>query len=288
MAKRSTARTTKGTDVAVRDQGQAPAFLQQQASVSGPRGMSLRAEDSLVPLIYVLQAQSPQVLKQRNEYIKGAVAGDVWLRESIEPVVKGEDGIAFQPCFFQIAYVEWQPNRGGFVARHEAWPTDIQQVPHPQNRDKFINVRKSTGNEVVETRYHSGFVIGGKYGLADLIPDGVVMPYVIPLTSTGHQFSRRWTFQMTSTVIPGTNPPVVADAWHRIYHLVTEPKSNNQGDWFSWKINDADWITSEAENERGLRLYTSFASGAQRAAAKETGNSDDASNVEDQAEAAGI
>src|SRR3972149_2403505 len=62
------------------------------------QGISTAPEDNLVPLIYVLQATSPAVKKGDPSRIDGAEAGDFWLRNSSEPIVRGEDGLLFQPC----------------------------------------------------------------------------------------------------------------------------------------------------------------------------------------------
>src|SRR5258708_4431967 len=63
---------------------------------SSPGGLSKDQADNLIPFIYVLQPLSPQVMKGDAARIEGAEAGDIWLRNG--PVIKGEDGMLFQPC----------------------------------------------------------------------------------------------------------------------------------------------------------------------------------------------
>ena len=62
------------------------------------RGVSSSADDNIVPIIYLLQANSPATKKSNPNYVEGAVAGDIWKRNSIHKhLVKGEEGLIFQP-----------------------------------------------------------------------------------------------------------------------------------------------------------------------------------------------
>src|SRR4051812_21319875 len=84
------------------------------------RGVSTAMEDNVVPLIYILQALSPQVQKKKEEYVEGAEPGYIWFRGTKKVV--GEEGIAVVPCYYSKVWIEWMPNRGGFVARHDERP----------------------------------------------------------------------------------------------------------------------------------------------------------------------
>src|SRR5208282_3781755 len=87
------------------------ALLQQYAGA----GTSASPEHNTIPLIYVLQANSPQVAKRNPLYIEEAEAGDFWLRNAANPIVKGDKGLTFQPCHLIWAFTEWKPEREGFV-----------------------------------------------------------------------------------------------------------------------------------------------------------------------------
>src|SRR5262245_29613295 len=100
----ATAESTELTDV----------MTQQEMEAYAGAGLSKAPEDNLIPLIYILQAGSPQAKKGDPDRIEGAEAGDFWLRNAPKPIIKSEDGIWFQLCNVTKCFVEWQPNRGGF------------------------------------------------------------------------------------------------------------------------------------------------------------------------------
>ncbi len=250
-AKEDTALTT--TEEA---SGAAPAFLKERAQ-SG-KGISTKQEDNLVPLIYVLQTNSPQVNKRGADYIEGAEAGDIWLRNAATPIIKGDVGMDFQCCYFSKDWVEWIPrdDGGGFVARHPANNGDkppaelkAEKKPDPKDPNVFKWVLEN-GHELRETRYHVGFVI---------LKRSIILPYVIPLSGTGHSVSRAWMAQMGSKM---TEDGQRYDMWTSIYHIRTKHRTNKKGEWFSFEVRDQGFITTQEEDARGAALHEAFESGA--------------------------
>lgn len=226
-----------------------PAVLGKLFAADAGKGVSSLQEDNLVPLIYILQAQSPQVNKRSPDFIPGAEAGAIWLRNTTAPIVPGETGILFQPCYFSKDWVEWVPrdNGGGFVGRHERCPSDAKKITDPQNPNRVQFICQN-GNEVKETRNHIGLVL----------LDGEALPYVIPMTSSGHTVSRQWMFMMNAKHTSAGRAP----SWACIYRLKTKERSNASGTWFTWDVTDAGWVQTEAEYLRGKELNAAFASGA--------------------------
>jgi len=229
-----------------------PSFLQERISADAGKGVSNLAEDNLVPLIYVLQAQSPQCNKRSPEYVQDAEAGSIWLRNSGLAAVNGEEGVIFQPCYFSKDWVEWVPRTagGGYVGRHDDRPSEAVEKPDPQNPNK-TNWTLPNGNTVVETRYHVGYVIQ---------EDGSAFPYVIPMSSSGHTVSRGWMFLMNGKQMGGARAP----SWACLYRLKTKERTNAAGTWFTWDVTDAGWVQTEAEYNRGADLNEAFASGSKK------------------------
>jgi len=225
-----------------------PAYLAEAMKTDAGKGVSTDAADNLVPLAYVLQGLSPQVDESNPAYISGAKSGDIWLRNYVTPIVKGKDGMLFQPCYFSKDWVEWVPRErgGGFVARHDAKPSDTE------DRDgKFV--RRSTSNEIRETRYHSGFVH----------LDGHCVPFVIPLTSTGHTVSRNWMFAMSQRVdASGKIEPSFCQLWR----LRTQQRSNSKGKWYVFDPSFENYVSVQ-DFSRGRALNAAFAAGEKRAEA---------------------
>jgi hypothetical protein len=228
-----------------------PNFLATTAAEDMGKGTSTAQEDNLVPLIYILQPLSPVVNKKDPNYVEGAEPGAIWLRNSADPVAEGDKGILFQPCYFSKDYVEWVPRNkgGGFVGRHGELPADVKEVRDEQNPNKVKYIRPN-GNEVIETRYHAGFVI----------TDNGPLPYVIPMTSTAHTSSRQWMVMMNGKQLNGKRLP----SWSSIYRLRTKQKTNNAGTWYTWDISDAGYVQSTEEYERGKALFNSFTGGEKK------------------------
>ncbi len=161
----------------------APAFLAEAAERDAGKGVSTAAEDNIIPLVYVLQANSPQCNKRGPEYVEGAVDGAIWLRGSGRPAIDGDVGILVQPCYFFRNFIEWRLPRGnGIAAVHQTMPADAVEKPNPENPKKTL-LMLPNGNHVVEVRNHIVRVF---------LPDGTVLPYSIPFSSTGHTVSRGW------------------------------------------------------------------------------------------------
>lgn len=218
------------------------------------RGVSTAAEDNIIPLIYILQAQSPQALKQKPEYIKGAEAGDIWPRGS-KTLIKGEEeGLPFIPVSFKKTWNEWGAERGdGFFGRHDyvatdenkGRPVDAEWVEDPKKPGKGQWVREN-GHVLVETREHAGLA---------LINDQWTGA-VVSMSSTNHTASRMWMGLMKDKRIPGTSDRAPSFAY--VYCLKTTPKSNDDGDWYAWQVEDGDGdgeVKIITELDGGAELY---------------------------------
>jgi len=213
----------KTTDVAELDEE-----FERELQADAGKGVSTEADDNLVPLIYVLQPLSPQV-QQGPAYIQGASAGDIWLKNASDPIVKGSEGIWYMPCAMYLRWTEWIPRDkgGGFVASYEYFgrnnpPPGASRDESEKGRPRF---RFATGNECVETRYEAGYVWR----------DGQPMPYVIPFKSTGHTVARGW---MTRRGSLRRKDGTIWPSWSHIYRLTTTTKRNNLGLWYIFNVGD--------------------------------------------------
>lgn len=244
--------TRKNTELATKNDD-VLAMMDQDAG----KGTSTDIADNVVPLVYVLQAQSPQVIKKKEEYIDGAEAGNIWFRGTKE-VFDGEEGILVQPVLFAKAWIEWLPNRGGFVARHDNRPAAAVMKEDPQNpKRKYWEL--PNGNIVSEHREHV-VLIHGVYDKP--------APFVISMSGSNHTASRNWMTAMNRKQAPGGGR---APSFAYLYRLKTVFRSNDQGDWYMWEAEDhtnkdGEPVMVDAEAYRAARaLHDSFASGAMRA-----------------------
>lgn len=261
--------------------------LRKLAEQNVGAGSSAAKEDNLIPLIYVLQGLSPQVNKRNDAYIDGAEAGDVWLRNASKPIVKGTEGIIFQPCHFSKNWVEWVPREDGGGRRgiydfdaliHEKKVNEGKEFDraHLKTKDGDIELKVSykdgnpnvpiyklpNGNELVETRYHTGFVVDGEASL----------PYVISFKSTGHTVSREWMGKILQhNSVNGRDPD---PAWLYFYRLKTRHRKNKEGEWFIFSVSEEradgkERVASVDEYRRGLGLYNAMIAGEKQVGEEE-------------------
>ena len=196
------------------------------------QGVSYKQEDQLLPLIYVLQSNSPVTEKRSDNHVEGAEPGHFWLRNAINPIRDGVLGIEAIPIEMTRTWIEWLPNRQGFVARHDAPPADMVEklVRDESGREKSTLVRQGNGNIIQDTREFF------------LLCDG--QPYDLPCTGTKHTFARQWQTMFHQFRHPKTG--AVMPAFSRRYRLVTVPMSNAVGKWFGLKFQDLGYVDKPA------------------------------------------
>lgn len=218
------------------------------------KGGSQKAEDNLIPLIYILQDMSPQVKKRDPAYIEGAEPGDFWFRGTSK-VIKGSEGMVVQSCAFNKDVIEWIPRDqgGGIVARHAVDnATDVEGarlVTDPKNpkRKKAITPDE---NELRETRYHYVLIDGSAY--------------CFPFSGSGHSDSRNWMQQMNAVKTPRGRPaPHFGQKWR----LRTRTRENAIGSWFAIDPAFEGFVTDTEEFQRGLALHDAVVGGDVRAEA---------------------
>lgn len=254
-----------GTALAAPKSNNVPAHLKNKIKADAGKGISESADDSLVPLLVTLQALSPQVMKQKPEYLKGAEAGDIWLKNAPHPVVKAAVGILVQPCSFYKNVVEWIPKNkdgsgGGYVGEHTTMPADAKEVVDKDDpeRKRMMSPR---GTEYVETRNHAVIVYTA---------DGQAFPYLIPLSSSGHSVSRQWMFMMKSKTADGEKVPSFAV----VYRLKTIMRTKGTHNWHVIDPQEGGpdgevlWATEE-QYEAGKALNIAFDKGEKQADMKQ-------------------
>ena len=226
------------------------------------RGVSTKASDNVVPLIYLLQAQSPQCLRQHANYVspgvngeKGAIAGNLWFRGT-KDLVDGEGaGMLAQLCHFRVVWNEWGPERGdGLKARHDERPEDAELVVDPKNDKKKKWVMPDTGNVVVETREHA-VLIHGVYDSPS--------PFIIAMSGSNHQPAKQWMTDIGRKRIPDTDKR--ASLWAFMWRIKTIPRTDGENNWFSYTIEDEEQMVDIGAYRLGRQLHDDFEKGLKKA-----------------------
>lgn len=233
-----------------------PADMMAEIDDIGDLGYSEKSEDSMVPILAILQDNSAEVKKKHSKYIEGAEPGDLIIR-SLGRVIKMGDNlppIVVQPAGFDHVWVEWQgePGEGAPVGQFafENKPSEAVETDDPQNPDRKM-WRMPNGNRLVDTRYHYVNI---------LFDDGGVMPAVIPMSGTNHTTSRSWTNQMKQHLVPGRSTK--APSFFRQYGIKTKFRQRGEQSWYNYNVSDLGWIVNDGILRAGMSLLKGIREGA--------------------------
>ena len=186
-------------------------------------GVSTDPDDQILPLITVLQTNSPITDKRSTDYIAGAEAGAFWFRGDLIPIRDGVIGFDAIPCGMLTVWNEWGPTRGsGLFGRHPKQPDDVELRANQEDGGKRPQLIRRNGNVVQQAREFY------------LLVDG--KPYCLPFHGTGHTTAKRWQAYMAQLRHPKTNG-VLPSYTHR-YLLTTTSQNNALGRWFGVKFED--------------------------------------------------
>jgi hypothetical protein len=214
-----------------------PVDLLDEAARDAGKGVSSKPADLLIPIISILQQNSPQVDRRGNAYVAEAEAGDFFLRGALRPICSGIEGIVVQPVEMLRRWIEWRPARQGYVTEHDAPPADAEiRITSENGIEKTVLARKGTGNIIVDTRQFFVRCMG--------------QAFMLPCYSTLHTFARGWQSDFHLRRHPTTG--AVLPAFLHSYRLTTFPDSNAKGKWFGLKfeyvgpVSAADYACGQA------------------------------------------
>lgn len=213
--------------------------------VASPSGVGLAADygemagagyentttsDFAVPLLSILQSNSPQIERGNAKCIAGAAAG--MLHDTVtNAIFDGEKGVIFVPIITQHVFVEYTPRDkgGGFRGVHEMTSEVVTEAV--KGATEFGDYHTKDGNELTETFYVYGYTLATPDATSPL---GV---YVIPFSSSKIKKYKRF-MQLLRTfrveVRPGEykNPPLFAN---RLL-LRTVAEKNPKGSYFNFDV----------------------------------------------------
>ena len=212
-------------------------------------GYSEKSDDSLIPVLSILQDNSGEVKKKHERYIDGSEAG-MFIIRSLQMVFPADEPILFQPCGFTHEWVEWtgEPGEGGApVAQYpyEARPAVAEEIINAQGKKEWR--MPESNNRLVETRHHFGNILRGEQ----------MIPVVIAMSGTNHSVSRQWTALMKQFTIPGKN--IKAPAFTRCYDLATVFTQKGSQSWYKFKVKDHGWINDANTLQSGFAFAKAIA-----------------------------
>lgn len=190
---------------------------------------NVTAKDVVLPRLTILQDMSPQLKKNKPEFIKGAQIGD-FCNTATGQILPAP--LSLIPCFYAMIYLEWAPRASG-KGLIRNYGTDGSILDKTERDEKNRNVL-SNGNYIAET---------ATYFVLMQSEDGDWSQAFLPLTSTQIKNSKRWMTKLKAeklTRADGSkfNPAI----YYRSWLANTADESNNEGDWKGWTFEPGDPI----------------------------------------------
>lgn len=169
---------------------------------------NINLEDQKTPFLVILQILSPPCQRDNDAFVKGAEPG-MFFNTALRKLYGRKINVI--PLAMKKVWLEWKPNRGGLVDRHE--PNSI-----PVDKTDFTEW-KFNGN-IIQENYMFFCLIEGHF------KDGIV---ILSLASSGIKHAKNWNTMIVNTKLPGGKPaPIFSSVWE----LESVKNTNDQGSWY--------------------------------------------------------
>tara|TARA_A100001015_G_scaffold318341_1_gene437960 strand:+ start:9307 stop:10047 length:741 start_codon:yes stop_codon:yes gene_type:complete len=204
---------------------------------------------SAMPFIRILQDLSPQLKKQKDEYVEGAEAGDLFFAKSKSTV---QQPARIIPTYTASVYTEWVPRSqgGGYVATHPL--SIVSHKDYEKGRDRQYDEWLGQ-NELRFTTYW--FVM--------IEIDGTYEQAIIPFTSSQLRVSRKLTSDINRFKYDGEHstivPPLYAQSWEISTVLET---SKNGDDYYNFSFSNPTVLDFEADEALLTQASETYSSAA--------------------------
>lgn len=206
-------------------------------------GMETMGRDSFaIPRISILQALSPEVNKNGNEYVEGAEVGMIYDGVS-GTLYDGQEGILCLMISYRHTHINWWPRNSkdgkGFIADLGPDPNCLKATKKGEKALYELPNR----SEIVPTHEYFTFII-------DRDDDNAISRALIPMAKTQYKKAKQLnTLAQLMIPVAGTKKP--APLFYRTYLLTVVPESNDKGNWMGWKIDPGPCLL---DNDLGLEV----------------------------------
>jgi len=191
-------------------------------------------ESASMPLLKILQSLSPELNKQKDEYIPGAEVGDI-LYAPTQEVFK--QPLTFVPVAIRTVYAEWKPRDagGGLIAIH---PLSIVSHPDYEQGRKGQYDEWLGSNELKKTTYI----------LILFKKDEEWIHGMLALSNTGQRIARKFQQDIRKFRYTDERSAIVPAIFARTYTLasVYEENAKKEG-YYNWKIDNPVVLDFEAD-----------------------------------------
>jgi hypothetical protein len=197
-------------------------FIEDSDTMEGFEDIS--SKTMAVPFLRILQKGSPQVNNKKPEYINGAEAGMFF--NTVTKELYGEKVILIILKFVHV-YIEWMPDRGGFVDYHD--PDNAERLAVDKT---FCHWKMENGNELQETYQYFVLVEGHEH-------EG---PMILPMASSNIRVAKELNRMLTTHIMDNGKR---AMPYYLMWDFSTEYKENDKGDWYGLNFKFTGYINEE-------------------------------------------
>jgi hypothetical protein len=194
-------------------------------------------ESSSLPLIRILQGNTPQAQAHMKEYIPGAAPGQ-FLFNATQEAVPGP--LEIIPVGFRACYAEWKPKSagGGLVAHH---PLSVVNDPlYEKGRDPKKPYLEYLGdNDLVRTSYWCVLVL----------KDEEWQNAIIAMSSSQLTVARKWSKDLKRFKYEGPLAKFAAPMFAQKWQLGTALEENAKGDrYFNYTLKALAVLDPKADS----------------------------------------
>lgn len=247
MAKATSKKATSTSVARTESKETLPANVEELFLKYEGAGMeTVTARDLTIPRLTLLQVLSPQCQKSKPEYIKGAEPG-MFCDTATGRLWDGEEGITLLPVMYQLSWIEWAPRKTnrGLIMIHG----DDAVLKECTKNDKGQMITPE-GNNVIETAQF--------YVINRSDDDRQVF---VPFAGTQRKKAKKW---LDLSTAERTSEGKMRPLFYREYLATAKMESNDQGEWFGWKVDRGEKLTDIAIARKAAGYFEAVRSGALR------------------------
>jgi len=235
-------------------------FMNRFAAMAGAGAENITADAKAVPFLRLLQAKSPEVENDGDNYRAGMLVHSI-TGERYDIREKGGNPLPFLLCHFHKEIVEWgdkDAGNGGIKKRHACTPaalTKLATLPRKEGGTGKGAPVLPSGNTLVETAYHDVVL---------LTPEGPVAG-CLPLKSSGLTPSKKLMHVVDSQVMTTPDgksfkPPTFAKVY-AVQSFLDKQKTGAQNTFQNVRFQLIGTVTDEASLMMAEEFYKSIQAG---------------------------
>lgn len=220
------------------------------------------AESFAIPMLMILQQQSPQVVKASGKFIPGAEAGMFY--ESIGDILTdGNQGIQIIFCAYRRVYLRFDKDdkyrgelapeavsRGQMAGQY----VDVKGKLYVPGADGKVDVDEC--DILQDCRNHYILVVDPK--------TGDWRQALLSCRSTQIKKSRMLMTALASIKVKTEGGAVMPPTYASIVRATTVPESNDDGDWFGWQFKLEGFVESKELYNAAKKFHQSITAGLVR------------------------